>query len=92
MPDLTITVSAPSFAYYDAAEAHAAHIAAMLKDRDGDADALREAARQLDVLWDMEAVSGWRDSHGSAEYQRLSTAPRLRDLADLIDPQDGGVS
>jgi hypothetical protein len=75
-----------SFAYADPAAAHQAHIGAVLDARAGDADALREAADDLDRLWRLDAVNGARDSIGGAEYGRLSPAPRLRSMADKIDP------
>lgn len=47
---------------------------------------LREAADELDRVWTADAARGQRDSIGGAEYARVSQAPRLRALADKIDP------
>jgi hypothetical protein len=47
-----------------------------------DADALERTADTLDRLWEFDAARGARDSLGSAEYVRVSDAPRLRDMAE----------
>jgi hypothetical protein len=51
---------------------------------------LRAAADELDDLWKFDAARGLRDGHGGEEYRRVSMAPRLRAMADEIDPPDGG--
>ena len=76
----------PGFASADPAAAHSAHIAAVLDARAGDADALRAAADDLDRIWRADEARGLCDLLGGVEYHRLSRAPRLRALADKIDP------
>jgi hypothetical protein len=55
---------------------------------ESDADVLRSAAHNLNTLWSIEAGRGLCDSLGGAEYQRVSLAPRLRAMADKIDPPE----
>jgi len=48
--------------------------------------ALREAVKNLDALWELDAERGMRDGQGGAEYWRLSPAARLRELLGEVDP------
>jgi len=61
----------------------------MPKRSPADAATLREAAADLDATWMAAAELGLRDSIGGAEYARVSTAPRLRQMADKLDPPLG---
>lgn len=42
---------------------------------------LEEAAKEIDALWDFKAELGTVEPRQSAEYMRLSNAPKLRELA-----------
>ena len=58
----------------------------MSKHSPTEAATLRDAAYKLNTLWQIEAGRGLCDSLDSAEYQRVALAPRLRAMADQLDP------
>lgn len=48
---------------------------------------LRAAAEELDLLWDLQASLGNRDSRESREYERDSRAVQLRSIADQLEAE-----
>lgn len=102
MPDLTISDDryfdggrfvgggAPRVGHTDPADSHAAHIAAVLDARAGDAEILRRAASDLKVLWEaLDRVTVHDALWDQAQETDAIVRARLRDMADKIDPKGG---